>query len=126
MIIELTKDEIKKKFFEAFEIKPNCLYHFLVEGAGSEAQRTITLPDKEILKNFITKCDGKGKVTETMIYYPEITDRLLLELIVINNENAPAVGDTLEELQNQVLYWCTKYKSKIYNKVRELFNSSCR
>ena len=33
----------------------------------------------------------------------------------------PAVGDTFEELRNQVLYWCIEYKNKIYNQVRALF-----
>lgn len=67
------------------------------------------------------KLDGSDFHKSIQVKYPEITDRILLELIVINNENAPAVGDTLEELKNQVLYWCIQYKYKIYNQVRELF-----
>lgn len=67
------------------------------------------------------KLDGSDFNKSIQANYPEITDRILLELIVINNENAPAVGDTLEELKNQVLYWCIQYKYKIYNQVRELF-----
>lgn len=67
------------------------------------------------------KLDGSDFNKSIQANYPEITDRILLELIVLNNHNAPAVGDTLEELKNQVLYWCIQYKCKIYNQVRELF-----
>lgn len=67
------------------------------------------------------KLDGSDFNKSIQANYPEITDRILLELIVINNENAPAVGDTFEELKNQVLYWCIQYKCKIYNQVQELF-----
>lgn len=94
-------NEIEKEFFDAFGIKP---------------------------KKSEISCNECGSIMEECgcfdcekEIYPEITDRILLELIVINNENAPAVGDTLEELKNQILYWCIQYKCKIYNQVRELF-----
>ena len=98
----------EKAFFDAFGIKPEhheYCYH-----------------ECKILELANVPCDKKDCLHYRIdIDYPEITDRILLELIVINNENAPAVGDTLEELRNQVLYWCIRYKNKIYTQVRALF-----
>ena len=70
------------------------------------------------------KLDGSDFNKSIRANYPEITDRILLELIVVNNKNAPAVGDTLEELKAQVLFWCIKYKCKIYHQVRALFRKA--
>lgn len=77
-------NETEKKFFDAFGIKPDCLYHFLIAGSGSNlAARTIVFGKKEILTNFITKCGGEGRVIKSLVYYPEITDRILLKLICL-------------------------------------------
>ena len=101
-------NEIEQKFFDAFGIKPEHYEYCYHE---------CRIPE---LANI--PCDKKDCPHYSIeIYYPEITGRILLELIVLNNHNAPAVGDTLEELKNQVLYWCIQYKCKIYNQVRELF-----
>lgn len=104
--------EIEKKFFDAFGIKPErkCYYWDCPYSTGLVTQ------DVPFEKRDCVNCKNPDKTV-----YPEITDRILLELIVINNENAPAVGDTLEELRNQVLYWCIRYKNKIYTQVRDLF-----
>lgn len=77
-------NKIEKEFFDAFGIKPDCLYHFLLDGRGSnEAARTIAFEKKEVLINFITKCGGKGRVIKSLPYYPTITDRILLKLICL-------------------------------------------
>lgn len=72
---------------------------------------------------FIEK-DGKIVDCEFVESYPEITDSQYLNLILINNLYAPAVGDTMDELKGQVLYFCIQFKNKIYKKVRELFEEN--
>lgn len=101
-------NEIEKQFFDAFEIKAKKVRPFLCD------KNQANIPCEFCIEKH-------GKCISQKEIYPEITDRILLELIVINNENAPAVGDTLEELRNQVLYWCIRYKNKIYTQVRVLF-----
>ena len=106
--------EIEKKFFDAFGIEstegdPECLSE---DTPTCKRGFTCVCPEN---------CTGCKWFERFAKVYPEITDRILLELIVLNNHNAPAVGNTLEELKNQVLYWCIQYKYKIYNQVRYLF-----
>lgn len=98
-------NETEKKFFDAFGIEPYDRYFVCSKQLERECKK-------------ICQC---CELSEEVRCYPTITDRILLELIVLNNHNAPAVGNTLEELKNQVLYWCIQYKYKIYNQVRYLF-----
>lgn len=116
--------EIEQEFYKAFDIKPDCLYHFLIEGKGDPVTRTIVFHNKQCLTDFITISKGKGRVIKNgitpHIYYPEITDRRLLKLIVALNHYAPPVGDSIDEIRLQVMYWCTQYKSYIYDEVRKI------
>lgn len=104
-------NEIEKEFFDAF---------------GIEAKKVRPFYCNKNQKNIPCEfcIERHGKCLSQREIYPEITDHILLELIVINNENAPAIGDTLEELKNQVLFWCISYKYKIYHKVRNIFGES--
>lgn len=110
-------NEIEKEFFDAFGIEP------------MEGDPECLSEDTPICKRGFTgvcpeNCTGCKWFKRFAEVYTTITDRILLELIVINNENAPAVGDTFEELRNQVLYWCIEYKNKIYHQVRALFGEN--
>lgn len=53
--------------------------------------------------------------------YPQITDRILLNLILIMNPYAPPVGDTMEEMKEQVLFWCINVADNIKHQVQTLF-----
>ena len=121
-----------KKFFEAFGI-PKRFYALINIGDLDSQAKKVSSPTLRKLWNQVEwdLISQEDVVPETFAEfkksnlwvedYPEITDRILLELIVINNENAPAVGDTLDELRNQVLYWCIVYKKRIYHQVRKQF-----
>lgn len=124
--------DVEKKFFEAFDI-PKRFYAPINIGDLDYQEKEVSSPTLRKLWNQV-KWDlicNEDLAPETYAEfkksnfwreeYPEITDRILLELIVINNENAPAVVDTLDELRNQVLYWCIVYKKRIYHQVRKLF-----
>jgi hypothetical protein len=65
--------------------------------------------------------ETKWKNFESWDEYPQITDRILLNLILIMNPYAPPVGDTMEEMKEQVLYWCIRYATEIKHQVRTLF-----
>lgn len=132
-------NEIEKKFFDAFGIKPDCLYHFLIDGSGSnEAARTIVFGKKEVLINFITKCGGKGRIIKSLPYYLTITDRILLELIEIIikrdfgisiEQDADGYGVATENysghfeksLKDSVLDFLITNKAQFYHQVRALF-----
>lgn len=125
-------NETEKKFFDAFGIECNILQHQQFNYAqvprGLEFFKTREkLANAGMIKisyKKLTPTPGSDCIYWGEYHYPAITDRILLELIVINNENAPAVGDTFEELRNQVLYWCIEYKNKIYHQVRALFGEN--
>ena len=113
--------DIEKEFFDAFRIKANFSYKVEIDHKTcKEFKYNVS---KSNLISYINTYK-KVKVLNVKKIYPEIPDCILLALIVINNKNAPAVGDTLEELHNQVLYWCIEYKNKIYKQVRELFGEN--
>lgn len=98
-------NEIEKKFFDAFGIEPYDRYFVCSKQLERECKK-------------ICQC---CELSEEVRCYPTITDRILLELIVILNPYAPAVGATVEELKNQVLYWCVQFKTEVYHQVRALF-----
>lgn len=122
-------NKIEKEFFDAFGIECNRHHHQQFNGCQvqrgleffKERQKLVEKGFIKIWHKMLTPRPENDCVYWGEYHYPIITDRILLELIVINNENAPAVGDTLEELRNQVLYWCIRYKNKIYTQVRTLF-----
>lgn len=53
-------------------------------------------------------------------YYPKITDRILLELICIAYKTQD-IELTIEEIKNEVLNNCIKYKDDIKHQIQQLF-----
>ena len=86
--------EIEKQFFDTFGIEP----------------KVISAPNYHW--------------EDYILEYPQITDRILLNLILIMNPYAPPVGDTMEEMKEQVLYWCTQYAKKLKHQVQALFKEN--
>ena len=79
------------------------------------------------LKTFAIKRDKQGEFTYPPIYeYPQITDRILLELICIKNKELISIvqvrGNNLEELKSYILqtwaHWYTYYSSLPVHKER--------
>ena len=91
-------NEIEKMFFNTFGIKP-----------------LITTTSYEYYPNY------KGKDIFNGFIYPEITDRILLEMIVILNPYVSPAGRTLKEMREQVMFCCIRFKSNIYKQIRTLF-----
>ena len=64
-----------------------------------------------------------GKTTKAFVEYPQITDRILLELILIYSQisNLPICYDTVESFKEGVLECFIENSEDFKNKVRTLF-----
>lgn len=94
-------DELTKTFFDAFGIEPD-----------------ITSCYHRCNKDLDCK-----ECNEAKVIYPQITDRILLELICIlsNKLTYVILACNTEELKNYVLESCIKYSEHIIYQVRKLF-----
>lgn len=120
-MVTMTSD-LEKKFFDTFGIERNCCNNYEKE----------TCPAK-----ICTSCDYND--------YPEITDRILLDLICIANKFSITTSETIEELKEETIqtlidkqeiltdeegiftmaHWARKEREKekqeVYTQVRVLF-----
>lgn len=120
--------ETEKAFFKAFGIPKNVKkfrqYNFgQVPYGQKELKKSL---DEGIECRYIKAEPNKGNdcVFWTEIYYPELTDRILLELIVICYNNDFVVhSKNLNELQERILYLLTHNANNkdILYAVRKLF-----
>lgn len=123
--------KLEKKFFEAFGIETYYI-GTLLTSAGE-----ITIQTNSLKNPFLVNVNGP--------FYPEITDRILLELICIANRYSTTVSATIDELKEETLqtlietqeiltdeeciftmaYWARKEKEKekeeTYTQVRAVF-----
>ena len=90
-------NELEKQFFNTLNIEPI--------GCNDNKNCTGTLD--------CTQCPNA--------IYPQITDRILLELICILNPYCYSSGENIQHLKESVLKWCIKYKEDIKHQVRTLF-----
>lgn len=107
--------ELEKQFFKVFGIDPDCTYLFLIDGNGeNKAARTMSFSSKADLKRFVCECGGKGKVIKASgsphIYYPEITDRILLKLIckaycLMLSIQGSSIELLKESILREFIYW---------------------
>ena len=93
-------DNIQKQFFDTFGIEPKyyCSYHDCncpIEDIGKF--------NKKCPKQAVTQdCDARSK----QVLYPQITDRIVLELICIHNQYShpfSIYGERKEFLKNDIL-----------------------
>lgn len=92
-------NELEKQFFDTFGIEPK-------------------------LKTFAIKQDEQGELTYPSIYeYPQITNRILLELIIILGTICTIFDKNVDDLKENVLKNLIKLSERyhIYNQVRTLF-----
>lgn len=126
--------DIEKQFFDTFGLEPKC---------EDACELSDEYWDDEHLANeygvFDNYMEAKGcpidkdgctyncRYSYTKEVYPQITDRILLELICIGTqffaELVLLTSDNIEDLKEQVLiiYLKTAYKEKITRQVRTLF-----
>ena len=100
-------NEIEKEFFDAFGIEPYDRYFKCSKQLERECKK-------------ICEC---CELSEEVRYYPEITDRILLELICIETQvnKAHNIYSDVENLKEHILVGLRPFTEKCYNQVRELF-----
>lgn len=118
-------NEIKKTFFDTFGIR--AYYKYLLIDKTSRYHNE-KLFDKTNFIDFVKS--GKDYLLLKVIkYYPQITDRILLELICICNSiyingytnYFMATGKTKEKLKEEILKKCITLSKDIIQQVRTLF-----
>lgn len=121
--------EIEKKFFKAFDI-PKRFYALINIGDLDYQEKEVSSLTLRKLWNqvkwyIVSKTFKEFKKSNLWREaYPEITDRILLELIVICFNNDFVVhSKNLNELQERILYLLTQNANDkdILNAVRKLF-----
>ena len=98
-------NELEKQFFDTFGIEPRG--------------KKCTCDVKDFAKCTTYYCTSCEKALKKD--YPQITDRILLELICILNPYCYSGGENIQHLKESVLEWCIKYKEDIKHQVRTLF-----
>ena len=90
-------NELEKQFFDTFGIEP------------------IEIPSREY--------DSDGEICSYYVEYPQITDRILLELIIRSVTICTVFDKNVDDLKENVLKNLIKLSRRyhIYNSVRTLF-----
>ena len=109
--------ELEEQFFKVFGIKP--IFRYFVQSelpiVGTDHCRPTYDLTKEQFKNFALSRAKGYKIAEVVKLYPEITDRVLLNLIfcLIKYEESfeEMQGETIEEFKNYILFKCIGIKT---------------
>lgn len=96
--------ELEEQFFETFGI----------EQKTNGCEEYFYMPDAESCK----ECEDKPCLKH--LEYPKITDRKLLEMICIAYKTQ-GIELTIEDIKNEVLNNCIKYKDDIKHQIQQLF-----
>ena len=128
-------NELEKKFFNAFEIKPKYTY-LVTDMFYTSDSHSYEVTKNDLIKYFGDKNCGRYKVMEVHKTYPQITDRILLNLICIANEYENYSETTnIENIQARTLrillraekfydknhYGSDRQYKKLVKRVRALF-----
>lgn len=100
--------EIERQFFDTFGIEP-------------EEEKYCLWECKEPSLEYVP-CNKECKYQRHDIYYPTITDRILLKLICILNPFCYPSGQNIQHLKESVLDWCITFKDDIGQQVQALFS----
>lgn len=102
-------NELEKHFFSTFGIEPEEEKYCLWE---------CRIPELEHVS-----CSKECKHQRHNIYYPEITDHILLELIIILGSICTVFDKNVDDLKENILKNLIKLSGRyhIYNQVRTLF-----
>lgn len=96
--------KLEKQFFRTFGIKTKYIY-YIKDTSNKLCYYSAT--KKDILDYFTNKNHRKYKVFNVKIEHPQITDRILLELICIDNQEnvykCRPLANNVEELKTYIL-----------------------
>lgn len=114
--------KLEKQFFDTFGIKTKYIY-YIKDTSTKLCYYSAT--KKDILDYFTNKNHRKYKVFNVKIEHPQITDRILLELICIANREdvyIELVGTDIETMKNNLLENFIYFKRIIpKQQIQELF-----
>lgn len=115
-------NELEKHFFDAFEIKPKYAY-LVTDMFYTSNSHNYEATKNDLIKYFGNKNCGRYKVTEVHKTYPQITDHILLELIIILGTICTIFDKNVDNLKENVLKNLIELSGgyHIYNQVRTLF-----
>lgn len=105
-------NELEKTFFDTFGIEPEILN-------GCKFERCLNI-NKGVINCIKEECPHYYK---DKVEYPQITDRILLELIIILGTICTVFNKNVDDLKENVLKNLIELSGRyhIYNKVRTLF-----
>ena len=120
-------NELEKTFFDTFGIEPEYTY-LVTDTFYTNNIHTYTATKDDLIDYFEGKNCGRYKVIEVYKNYPQITDHILLELLVIMTRYTDIIDgfDNVQELKEFVLkeliYSLTQQECDIVkHQVRTLF-----
>ena len=103
-------NELEKKFFDTFRIKPKYTY-LVTDMFYTSDSHNYEATKNDLIKYFGDKNYGRYKVIEVHKTYPQITDRILLNLICIANEYLDYPTSTnIKNIQARTLRMLLKVK----------------
>lgn len=104
--------EIEKQFFKTFGINPKkqCYYWDCPYSTGEIEKDTP-----------INERDCENCINPDKEVYPQIIDRILLELICILSPYCYPSGKNIQHLKESILEWCIKYREYIKYQVQAIF-----
>lgn len=114
--------ELEEQFYKVFGIEPIAKKYECKCGTSTTLHNLETCKSKFCDKKY---CDQR----QTGVYYPEITDRKLLEMICIYNSTytngftnySLLSGRSIEELKGHILSDCLKVRDDVYNQIQQIF-----
>lgn len=119
--------KLDKQFFNTFEIKPKYTY-LVTDMFYTSNSHNYEVTKNDLIEYFGSKNCGRYKVTKVYKTYPQITDRILLELICImadfttKEDYCYAIfANNIERLRVHILEDCIEYKENIELQVQTLF-----
>lgn len=124
-------NELEKNFFDKFGIECNISFHQQFNGAQVPRGLEFYKKREELAKTGIIKIWHKmlnPRPENDCVYwgeyhYPQITDRILLELIIILGTICTVFDKNVDDLKENVLKNLIELSGRyhIYNQVRTLF-----
>lgn len=117
-------NELEKKFFDTFEIKPKYTY-LVTDMFYTDNSHTYGATKNDLIDYFEGKSCGRYKVIKVYKSYPQITDTHYLKLVcmllnVLDGMDV-YVNYDVEKVKEKTLRLLMTFQDDVYSQVQELF-----
>lgn len=122
--------ELEKQFFDTFGIEPKETITCIIEEDWLNDYHLKTwYPISEWMKNNAPcegekECSNKCNCYQVKNKYPQITDSILLKLVLIMNPYGVPIGVNIEEFKQHILEVCMGKVNDIKHQVQAIFKES--